>query len=69
MSSKLIISLVLTAFTVVFILQNAEAVEIRLLLWKFALSQSLLVFFVLAIGVATGWFGRAHFARKKEKKN
>lgn len=67
MNSKLIASLVLTGLIIVFIIQNAGAVEIQFLFWKFALSQALLVFFVLAIGVATGWIGRAHFVRRKGK--
>ena len=46
MNIKLIFSLILAVFTVLFIIQNVAVVEIRFLYWTLSLSHSLLLFFV-----------------------
>ena len=55
MSFKLILGLILAGFAVLFIIQNATVVEIQFLSWTISLSRSLLIFFVLAIGIVIGW--------------
>ena len=52
---KLYISLFLMCMTVVFIVQNAEVVEIKYLFWTLSISRALLMFLVLAIGIIIGW--------------
>lgn len=67
MSYKHVISLILSGLVVVFIVQNAMAVEVRFLFWTFALSQALLIFFVLAIGVVIGWLSRDPVFHRKDQ--
>lgn len=55
MNLKLLAGLLLSAVAVVFIVQNAAAVELRFLLWRVAFSQALVIFFALAAGIVTGW--------------
>jgi uncharacterized integral membrane protein len=55
MTPRILVSLVLAALALAFVLQNVAAVEVRFLLWSFALSTSLLLLIVLALGIAIGW--------------
>ena len=55
MSLKLIFSLLLTGLVVLFVTQNVEVVEIRFMFWQLSMSRSLLIFFLLAIGIMVGW--------------
>lgn len=65
MKYKLVIALVLIGLIVIFIVQNVSVVEIRFLFWKFAMSRSLMMFLVLAIGVVIGWSLHNHFKSRK----
>jgi putative membrane protein len=56
---RLIVTLALLAFVLVFALQNAEIVDIQLLFWTITMPRSLLIFAMLAIGVIVGWFSRS----------
>jgi lipopolysaccharide assembly protein A len=58
---RLIFSVGLLVLVFAFALQNSEVVEVRFLLWGFALPRSLLIFTLLAVGVAVGWFLRGAF--------
>jgi len=55
------IGLSLLLLVVIFIVQNADVVDIRFLLWKVSMSRSLMIFFILAIGVVIGWITARHF--------
>ena len=55
MNAKLVISLVLAGLAVLFIIQNVMVVDIRFLFWTLSMSQALLMFFILAIGIVIGW--------------
>ena len=51
-----------------FTIQNAAAVTVTFLFWKFSVSRSLLIFMVLAVGILTGWIlGGVH--RRRERKS
>lgn len=65
MNTKLYVGLTLLVLVVIFIVQNAVAVDIRFLLWKVTMSRSLVILIVLAVGIAIGWISAAHFRRKK----
>jgi uncharacterized integral membrane protein len=67
MNVKAYIGLALLVLVVIFIVQNAAVVDIRFLLWTFSMSRSLMIFFVLAIGIAVGWLTAGHFQRKHNK--
>lgn len=61
MKVKLIVTTVLLLLVLVFIFQNAATVEIRLILWEFSISRSLLILMTFAIGLIVGWFLRAMY--------
>jgi len=52
---KLYFSLFLMCMAVIFIIQNAEVVEIKYLIWTFSISRALLMFLLLSIGAIIGW--------------
>lgn len=62
---KIYIGLALLLLVLVFIVQNAVVVEIRWLFWTLTMSRSLMILFVLAIGIAIGWILGSHFSRKR----
>ena len=66
MNIKLVIALILIAAVSIFIVQNADVVELRFIFWKIAMSRSLMFVFLLLIGIAIGWFMRGHMLHKKE---
>jgi uncharacterized integral membrane protein len=61
---KKIISLVLAALTILFILQNIAVININFLFWTFFVSRSVLIFVVLLIGIVIGWLLRSSPKRK-----
>ena len=63
---KKIISLVLAALTILFILQNIAVINISFLFWTFFISRSVLIFLVLLIGIVIGWLLRNSPKRKTE---
>ena len=66
LQTKLIVTLVLVGLAVVFIVQNAAVVDIRFLFWKMSMSRALFMFFMLAVGIVTGWILHSYFLHKKE---
>jgi putative membrane protein len=67
MNFKLILTLILAGFAVLFIVQNVVVVEFRFLFWILSMSRSLLMFFLLAIGVTIGWLLHSYFLYQKKK--
>jgi uncharacterized integral membrane protein len=65
MQYKAYLGLALFLLVVIFIVQNAEVVDIRFLAWKLSMSRALIVFFVLAIGIVIGWITAGHFSRRR----
>ncbi len=61
MNKKIISILVRIVLVVLFIVQNISVVKITFLFWSIQMSRALLVFFLLAIGIAIGWLLHAHF--------
>lgn len=64
MNIKAYIGLVLLLLIVIFTVQNASVIDIQLLFWKISMSRSLMIFFVLAIGIIIGWITAGHFYKK-----
>ena len=60
------LSLVLSGLAVLFIVQNAAAVDIRFLFWKMSMSRALFMFFMLAIGILVGWMLHSIYLHKKQ---
>jgi uncharacterized integral membrane protein len=50
-----IIFLCLIGVVVIFVLQNTQVVEVRLLFWTISMSRALMLFGTLAIGLVGGW--------------
>lgn len=67
MKFKVIASVLLAGFALVFIFQNINVVNIRFLFWTLALSRSLLMFSFLLIGLALGWFLHNYSMQRKQK--
>ncbi|MFC1563673.1 lipopolysaccharide assembly protein LapA domain-containing protein [candidate division KSB1 bacterium] len=67
MNTKLVISLIIICFAVIFIIQNAAVVDTRFLFWTISMSRSLLIFIFLAIGIISGWILHSFFLHKKNK--
>ena len=62
MRLRLVLWLALLGVTVVFVTQNAQAVEVHFLFWSVAMSQALLLIFVLVAGFSLGWLLHAWIA-------
>lgn len=65
MNIRLYVGVALLVLVIIFVIQNAVAVDIRFLIWKVTMSRSLVILIVLAIGIAVGWISAAHFRKKK----
>lgn len=61
MKAKLFIAGGLLLLVMVFAVQNAATVDIRLLFWDVEFPRSLLIIMMLLIGVFIGWFSRSAF--------
>ena len=68
MMYKLVVTLILIILVMIFAVQNAAVVEIRILFWEFAFPRSLLIFSMLLVGILIGWFVRSIFRIAKESK-
>lgn len=65
---RLISALVLAALIVILVLQNTEATTVELFAWSITTSRALMLFVVLAIGVAIGWLLRSLRQRRRSTK-
>jgi uncharacterized integral membrane protein len=61
MTFKLVITTALIILVMIFALQNAAVVDIKLLFWDVEIPRSLLIFMMLFIGIVIGWFLRSVF--------
>ena len=61
MTFKLVITTALIVLVMIFAVQNAAVVDIKLLFWDIAFPRSLLIFMMLLIGAVIGWFLRSAF--------
>ena len=66
-----IIFICLIGLVVVFVLQNTQVVEVRLLFWTISMSRALMLFGTLVIGLISGWLlslpkrSKAHVEKPK----
>lgn len=65
MNLKLILIIILSSLTVIFIAQNISEVEISFLYWGISMSSALLIFFTLIIGFVLGWSVHGYLAYRK----
>ena len=66
MNYKLISSLIIICLILVFIIQNAAIVEIKLFFWTISMSRVLLMFILLAIGLIAGWLLNNYRVKRKK---
>jgi len=71
MRFKIILSVILASFALIFIFQNFAVINIRFLFWTLAISRSLLMFILFLIGLILGWSLHSYsiHSKKKVKKN
>ena len=50
-----IIFICLIGLVIIFVLQNTQVVEVRLLFWTISMSRALMLFGTLVIGLIGGW--------------
>ena len=67
MAYKYMIATILLAFVMIFAVQNAAIVEIRLLFWEVTFPRSLLIFMMLLVGIVIGWVTRSMFRLSRTK--
>ena len=67
MGYKLIITLILAGFVVLFIIQNVAVVDVRFLVWTLQISKSLLIFLLFAIGMIMGWAFNGYLVYRQRK--
>ena len=65
MNFKLISSLVIICLIVVFFIQNAAMVDIKLFFWTISMSRVLLMLILLAIGIVAGWLLSSYRTKRK----
>lgn len=68
MQWKMILWGVIGVLLVIFIVQNVAVMEIKFLFWKMSMSRSLMMFFLVIIGIAIGWFWKGVAMRNKKRK-
>lgn len=64
MKIRVYIGLTLLVIIAIFIVQNASVVDIKFLFWTLSMSRSLMIFFVLSIGIVIGWLSSGLFRKK-----
>ena len=67
MKYKLISGIVLFFIMVIFIIQNAATVEIRLIFWTIDISRVLLMLIILLFGIIIGWILNSYIRHMKEQ--
>lgn len=69
MNLRLLLMLVLSSLSVLFIAQNVAVVEIGFLYWHASMSSALLIFFSLVTGIVLGWFIHSYRLHRKAMDN
>jgi len=68
MQIRIILTFLLIALSLIFVLQNTQVVGIRFLFWTLTMSRVLLILLVLGIGVLVGWLVHGLIASKKTRR-
>lgn len=67
MNLKLMSALVLVGIVLIFVIQNATVVEVKLFFWSVEISRALLMFIVFSVGIIVGWFSRSFLNFQREE--
>ena len=63
--AKLAIVIGLIGLLVVFVVQNAEVLNVVFLIWTFEIRRALLIFVALNVGILIGWLLRSEQLRRR----
>ena len=66
MHIKLTLILILAGLAVLFVVQNVAVVEVRLILWGFHMTLSLLMFLLFTSGLIVGWLLHSYWAYRSK---
>ena len=58
MKFRITMTLLLLGLVMIFAVQNVAVVDLKFLIWHGSIPRSLLIFLMLLIGIAIGWFAR-----------
>jgi H+/Cl- antiporter ClcA len=64
---KIILSVILGGFAVLFIIQNFAVTNVRFLYWTLSISSSLLMFLLLLTGFILGWLLHNYSIHSRKK--
>jgi len=64
---RAILTALLIALPVIFVLQNTQVVEIRFLFWTLSMSRVLIILLMLAAGMLAGWLLHGLLNARKER--
>lgn len=67
MKIKLIAVCILILLAVIFIVQNAAVVDVRILFWVISISRVLLMFIILIIGILAGFLLNSYLRHHKSE--
>ena len=67
MKNKIIISIILACFALIFIIQNFAVIDIRFLFWTLPISSALLMFSLFLIGLILGWLLHSYSIHHSKK--
>ncbi len=67
MNYRLLFVMALFVLVLLFTAQNVVVVEVRFLSWSLEVSQALLIFLLLGIGIVIGWFFHGSIGHHKRK--
>ncbi|MBN1226849.1 MAG: LapA family protein [Deltaproteobacteria bacterium] len=63
---KKVVSLILLALVLIFVIQNTQVIEVQFFSWKISMSRALLLLVTFVIGIVVGWLSTR--LRPKERK-
>ncbi|MGC9365398.1 MAG: LapA family protein [Fidelibacterota bacterium] len=67
MQWKMILWGIIVVLLIIFIIQNVAVMDLKFLFWKMSMSRSLMMFFLVIIGIAIGWFWKGVSVRRKKR--
>ena len=67
MKVKLIAVFILILLAVIFIVQNAAVVDVRIFFWGISISRVLLMFIILIIGIVAGFLLNSYLRHRKSE--
>ncbi|NIO03044.1 MAG: DUF1049 domain-containing protein [Proteobacteria bacterium] len=56
--AKNVLFAILLVLVLVFVIQNTQVVEVRLLIWKVSMSRALMLLGTFLVGMIAGWLAR-----------